>query len=126
VGNQVNLSDITNQFVDCHYFPCHKFAGLHNDIYQYQHFHERVHVCEQWLLQHFKPRPTTQFDQALSLIYQSFGTIKVAQLATMVGWSRRHLNRLFQRHTGLDTKIFSQITAFSMPAKSCTQLLTTL
>jgi len=105
----LNLSEITDQFVDSHYFSCQKFDELHNHIYRHQHFHERAHICEQWLLQQFEPRPATQFDQALSLIYQSFGTIKIAQLAAMVGWSSRHLNRLFRLHTGLNTKTFTQI-----------------
>jgi len=105
----LNFSEITDQFVDSQYFPCQKFGELHNDIYQYQNFHERTHVCEQWLLQQFKPRSATKFDHALSLIYQSFGNIKIAQLAVMVGWSSRHLNRLFRLHTGLSTKTFAQI-----------------
>ena len=104
----LNLSEITDQFVDHQYFPCRLFGELHNTIYRCQNFHERAQLCEQWLLRHFKPRAATQFDQALSLIYQSFGNIKVSQLATKVGWSSRHLNRLFRLHTGLSTKTFAQ------------------
>ena len=104
----LNLLEITDQLVDSHYFPCRDFVGLHNNIYQHQSFHERVHVCEQWLLRHFKPLPVTQFDQALSLIYQSFGNIRINRLADMVGWSSRHLNRLFRLHTGLSAKTFAQ------------------
>lgn len=104
----LDLSEITDQFVDSHYFPCRLFSELHNTIYHYQQFHERAQVCEQWLLRHLKLRPVTQFDQALSLIYQSLGDLKVAQLADMVGWSSRHLNRLFQLNTGLSTKTFAQ------------------
>jgi len=104
----LNLFEITDQFVDEQYFPCRSFGELHNDIYQHQNFYERSRVCEQWLLRHYKPRPATQFDHALSLIYQSFGNIKIARLAAMVGWSSRHLNRLFRFHTGLSTKAFVQ------------------
>lgn len=104
----LDLSEITDQFVDNHYFPCRDFDELHNYIYQCQNFHERAHICEQWLLRHFKPRPATRFDHTLSLIYRSLGNIKVSQLATMAGWSSRHLNRLFQLHTGLSTKTFAQ------------------
>lgn len=105
----LNLFEITNQFVDKQYFPCRNFAELHNHIYQCQGFHERAHICEQWLLQHYKPQKITPFDHALSLIYQSFGNIRIFQLAAAVGWSSRHLNRLFRRYTGLCTKEFVQI-----------------
>lgn len=104
----LNVSEITDQFVDSHYFPCRRFGQLHNEIYQWQDFHTRAQICEQWLLKHFKAQSSNQFDQALSLVYQSFGNIKVSQLATKVGWSSRHLNRLFRLHTGLSTKTFSQ------------------
>lgn len=104
----LNLFEITDQFVDKQYFPCRDFGELHNNIYRCQDFYTRAHICEQWLLRHFKPRSATRFDQALSLIYQAFGNIKVSQLATRVGWSSRHLNRLFRCHTGLSTKTFTQ------------------
>ena len=104
----LNLAEITDQFVDNQYFPCRDFSELHNKIYEYQHFHQRSYVCEQWLLRHFTSQSATQFDHALNLIYQSFGNIKVNQLANMVGWSSRHLNRLFRLHTGLNTKTFVQ------------------
>ncbi len=113
----LNLFEITDQSVDEKYFPCRSFGDLHNNIYQHQDFHERAQVCEQWLLRQYKPRPATQFDHALSLIYQSLGTIKVAQLAAMVGWSSRHLNRLFRLHTGLSTKAFVQIIRFQHACK---------
>jgi AraC-like DNA-binding protein len=104
----LNLSEISDQFVDSQYFPCRLFGELHKNIYRCLNFHERAQVCEQWLLRHFKPRPATQFDHALSLIYQAFGNIRIGELATMAGWSSRHLNRLFRLHTGLSTKTFAQ------------------
>jgi len=105
---ELNLSEVTDQMVDSHYFPCRLFRELHNGIYQQSLFRGRAQVCEQWVLQNLLPQANAQFDHALSLIYQSFGAIKVAQLATMVGWSSRHLNRMFRFHTGLSTKAFTQ------------------
>lgn len=105
---KLNLFEITDQYVEHQYFPCRDFAQLHDNIYQYQSFQQRVQICEQWLLRHFKPGPVTPFDHALDLIYQSSGNLKIDQLATMAGWSSRHLNRLFRYHTGLSTKAFAQ------------------
>ena len=68
----LNLFEITDQFVDEQYFPCRSFGKLHNNIYKYHNFYERSRVCEQWLLRHYKPRPATQFDHALSLIYRNY------------------------------------------------------
>ena len=117
----LDLSEITDQFVDNQYFPCRDFSELHDSIYRFQDFHERAHVCEQWLLRHFSPQEATQFDEALSLVYQSTGNIKVSHLAPKVGWSSRHLNRLFRLHTGLSTKTFAQIIRIQ---HACKQLYT--
>jgi AraC-like DNA-binding protein len=116
---KLNLAEITGQFVDSQYFPCRYFSQLHHHIYQQSHFLSRVRVCEQWLLQHFSPQAPSSFDQSLSLIYQSIGTIEISQLAKKVGLSRRHLNRLFQQYTGLSTKAFAQIIRIQ---RACKQL----
>ena len=118
----LDLSEITDQFVDHRYFPCPLFGELHDNIYCRQNFQERAHVCEQWLLRHFTPRIADPFDHALSLVYQSFGSLKVSQLAATVGWSTRHLNRRFLLHTGLNTKTFAQIIRIQ---HVCKQLITT-
>ncbi len=106
---KLNVFEITDQFVDNQFFPCEVFAKLHNAIYQSRSFQQRVDVCERWLLRLFMPLSPGPFDYALFLIYQSFGNIKINQLATTIGLSSRHLNRLFQKYTGLSTKSFIQI-----------------
>ncbi len=105
----LNVSEITNQFVDCSDLPWQNSTELHAQIYRHKHFHQRAQCCEHWLLRHFNNHSATPFDHALSLIYRSVGNIKVTQLASKVGWSCRHLNRMFRLHTGLDTKSFAQI-----------------
>lgn len=105
---KLDLSDITDQFVDHHYFPCPQFADLHNKIYNNKCFNERARACEDWLLSLFKPLVDVKFNHALSLIYQSYGNLKVNQLVGLIGWSSRHLNRKFRMYTGLSTKAFIQ------------------
>ncbi|HBA33408.1 MAG TPA: hypothetical protein DCZ12_04655 [Gammaproteobacteria bacterium] len=105
----LDLSEITGQFVEKSYFACRYFSQLHNEIYEKNSFKERVNICESWLLSRYLPKPMTNFDAALQLIYQSFGSDRVSWIADRVGWSCRHLNRHFLRHTGLTTKSFSQV-----------------
>jgi len=105
----LNLMEITDQYVDSKYFPCNNFSQLHYKIYECTKFEGRAKICEQWLLKLFRPIEINSFDYALSFIYNSFGNIKVRELAESVGWSTRHLNRLFRYHTGLSTKLFTQV-----------------
>lgn len=116
---KLNLSEISGQFVDCSYFPSKSFAQLHHAIYQVKNFTERAEICEQQLLQLSNPMPADKLDHALHLIYQSFGNIKISQLATSIGLSSRHLNRLFQQHIGLNTKTFTQTIRLQ---QTCQQL----
>jgi AraC-like DNA-binding protein len=115
----INLSEITDQFVDNQFFPCRDFGSLHQDIYQCDDFIERKLLCENWLLKHFKVIPKNSFDHALKLIYQSAGNMRVKLLAELVGCSPRHLNRLFSLHTGMSSKSFIQIIRLQ---KACKQL----
>ena len=105
----LDLSDITGQFVDENYFECRDLSLLHQQIYNFPVFSDRVTFCERWLLERYAPQPVTRFDNALSLIYQSMGNDRVEKIANEVGWSSRQLNRQFLQHTGLSTKTFSQI-----------------
>jgi len=105
----LNISEITAQFVDEKFFPNRSFGELHKNLYRRKYFRERAVICEEWLLKNYKPQPNFRFDLALGLIYQSLGNMRVSQLASSVGWSTRHLNRVFQLHTGLSTKEFSQV-----------------
>ena len=108
----LNLFEITDQFVEAQFF-----SQLHHKIYQSKTFQQRTYICEQWLLQQFKPSVITKFDHALFLIYQSFGNIKINLLATKVGWSSRHLHRIFKYYTGLSTKTFLQIIRIQYACK---------
>lgn len=105
----LNLNEITGQFVDDKYFQCRYFSKLYIDIYRYKDFFDRANVCESWLLKRYSHKPTTRFDIALQLIYKSFGREPIFQLANNIGCSTRHLNRLFLQYTGLGTKSFSQV-----------------
>jgi len=113
----LDLSEITDQFVGSEYLPCKFFAGLSQRIYQQDYFEQRVGVCDEWLLPNYQPQQINRFDQALSLIYHSSGNIKVNNLAKGVAWSSRHLNRLFQINTGLSTQRFIKIIRLQNLAK---------
>ena len=105
----LDLAEITGEFVDETYFPCKEFADIYQAIYRCENYHQRTNICEKWLLKHYNPLEKSQFDQALLLINKSFGCERVNKLADNVGRSSRHLNRLFRLHTGLNTKTFCKI-----------------
>jgi AraC-like DNA-binding protein len=55
----------------------------------------------------------TRVDRAWELIVSSHGTMPIADVATDVGWSRRHLDREFVAEFGLTPKDVARITRFT-------------
>lgn len=103
----IDLSEITDEYMHGHCFIDHDFSALHNQIYQLTEFYERVRVCEQWLMRYLVPRPNPKLRNALFLIEHLRGDIRVSQLASELRCSDRQLNRLFRQHVGLSTKAFA-------------------
>lgn len=115
---RVDINEIGNRVVDCDFLPSPFVEWLHEAIYQYSSFSSRAKICDQWLLKQLEQQPIHAFDRALASIYKSCGNIKIAQdLAAYVGVSSRHLNRLFQQHTGLSTKSFAQVVRFQYASR---------
>jgi AraC-like DNA-binding protein len=105
----VDLAEIQDQFVDLKFLPATAMHNLPQEVYRFESFRQRAQYSEQVLLRLFMNKKPDAFDHALSLIYQHSGNLRISKLSELVGWSSRHLNRLFRQHTGLGSKAFSQV-----------------
>lgn len=114
----LDISEISDPFIDGKLFPSEDFGTLHENIFMCSSFEKRVSVCENWLLKNKIIHKDSCFDNALELIYKSLGNIKIDELSKNIGWSSRHLNRMFKRHTGLSTKSFTQIIRLQFACKN--------
>lgn len=115
---KLNLGEIGNRLVEARFLPARFLARLHEHLYQQIDFQQRALHCDQWLLRQLEMQPLGIFDQALACIYKSRGNIEIDRvLARDIGVSSRHLNRLFQQHTGLSTKSFAQTIRFQHISK---------
>ncbi len=104
----LDVSDMRDQLLDGSILVGNGIGELHDRIYSQSRFRDRATVCDQWLLKQNQPQSTPQLEFALDLIYRSRGGIRIGQLAKDVGYSSRHLNRLFQHHVGFGPKVFAQ------------------
>lgn len=110
---KVDVNEIGNGVVDSQFLPSAFIKHLHETLFEVSSFRSRARICDQWLLQQLERQPRSAFDQALDCIYRACGNINITQsLANQVGISSRHLNRLFQQHTGLNSKSFAQTIRF--------------
>jgi AraC-like DNA-binding protein len=116
----VDINEIGGGVVDSQFLPSAFIKHLHESLFDVADFRSRARICDQWLLQQLARQPLNTFDQALDCIYRACGNMNITQvLAKQVGISSRHLNRLFQQHTGLSTKSFAQTIRFQY---ACAQL----
>jgi AraC-like DNA-binding protein len=73
--------------------------------------HDRMRHLEQGLRSQLDiTECDLKIDHALALIDRSHGTIAIETIATQVGVSRRHLERLFKDHVGLGVKQIARIS----------------
>ena len=115
---KLDLGEIGNGFVDGSFLPVRFFSYLHEHLYDNNGFYERARTCDEHLLKQLSPQRENVFDQALGLIQRSRGNISIDQgLAKKLGISARHLNRLFQRHTGFSTQAFARTVRFQQAAQ---------
>ncbi len=106
---KIDVSEITDGFVDSKFIPCGQLKDLHERIYDQKSFDQRVAVCRQWLLSHSQTTRSGPFEQALNIMQCNHTLARIDGIAKYIGWSARHLNRQFQLHTGLSAKGFSQV-----------------
>jgi len=116
--SKFDLAEIQNQFIDESFIANLRLSSLQQQLYQEQAFIKRIAICEAHLLSQFSLIKVTKFDHALSLALQNRGNARVQSLSEQVGWSSRHLNRMFLQHTGLSTKSFSQIIRLQSACKA--------
>jgi AraC-like DNA-binding protein len=104
----LDVSDMRDQLFDGSILVGNGIGELHDRIYSQSRFCDRAAVCDQWLLKQIPSQSTPRFEFALDLIYRSRGGIRIGQLAKDIGYSSRHLNRLFKHHLGYGPKAFAQ------------------
>lgn len=105
---QADFSEIKNSLVPVDDYAPGFLPNLAERLYQQTSFAGRCRVCDQLLLQHFQEKPLPALDAALALLSRR-PDLSVKQLASALGYSSRHVNRLITRATGLSSKSFTRV-----------------
>ncbi|WP_158587182.1 helix-turn-helix transcriptional regulator [Motilimonas pumila] len=114
---RVDLTEAKDCLLGDDFLPAAQLRDLHHQLYEVTEFEQRVQACERWAISHLTLSDHSGkalFEHAVGLMSsrRDRGTpaqLGVAKLADQLGYSRRHLNRVFQRFSGLDCKGVSQI-----------------
>lgn len=114
---KLDCDELTDRFIPGFELIDHGLVELHAQVYEQVGFQQRVQVAERWLQRRYYPKLASGLEQALHLIYNSLGTIRIDRLSEGVGWSSRHLNRIFRQYTGLSPKAFGQVVRLQQVCK---------
>jgi AraC-like DNA-binding protein len=110
------LFDISMQTITDQVVPLNPFAGklrpLEIAIRGLQDFDTRICLVNDYL-NALPVENHSVIDDAVSLIFESKGTISVTELTTAVGIGERSLERLFRKFVGLTPKFYARIIRFS-------------
>ena len=91
-------------------------AGVHDRLRAARDWTRRFEVIDDWLLARLRcgtaPSPPSEVRQAWGMLLDSGGTIGVADLASEVGWSDRHLRNRLLLETGLTPKAAARVIRF--------------
>lgn len=108
------LSDITNHVYDVNDLPEFRRSGLHQKVSDAVSVGDKVAAVEAFLLQRLRScdqvSPIVEF--SVSRILAARGLIRIDDLAGEIGYSRRHIDRLFAEKVGVNPKEFAGIVRF--------------
>ncbi len=109
-----------------HFFDVDKFTPHNNDvfeineetelknIYQINHFNDRIDALEQHLLSLYKEKPLDEMVQIVKIVHESLGNIKMNDLEQKTNLSRRTILRKFRKYLFCSFEEYKNIVRFRM------------
>lgn len=72
----------------------------------------RFEIVEDFVLCRAVHEPSPAIASAIQMLWRSAGQVRIGDIATDIGWSRKHLARRFQNEIGVAPKTFAQMLRF--------------
>jgi len=119
-----DFGDIANSVVDAQFLPKDFVEKLHGIFYQTISFRDKVRCCASLLLRYSQRAAGSiaeapLIDASLAQLYKNRGNLRVTELAHSLGYSERHLNRLYQRNLGISVKSFATVIRMQYLYRDC-------
>ena len=72
----------------------------------------RWEIIEEFVIARTVNEPSPEIAAAIGRLWRSAGAARISDIATDVGWSRKHLSRRFQREIGVSPKTLARMLRF--------------
>ncbi|WP_245315387.1 AraC family transcriptional regulator [Bradyrhizobium yuanmingense] len=72
----------------------------------------RFEIVEEFVLRRAVHEPSPEVAFALETLWRGAGAVRIADIASDIGWSRKHLTRRFHREIGAPPKTLAQMLRF--------------
>jgi hypothetical protein len=89
-------------------------ARLQNQLADTEDPREKIVFLQNALthLLHGNTKNTSLLDHTIDMITQSHGMIRIHELETQIGYTRRYLDMLFKEHVGVSPKLLARLCGF--------------
>lgn len=118
------IVDLTAQMVEVEHVLGEDGCHLVDRIAEAKTWRERFEVLESVIVRRCVHTPSPEVALALAMLERSGGSVRISDIASEIGWSRRHLGRQFTNHLGVAPKTVAQMLRFhraSELARDCAQ-----
>jgi AraC-like DNA-binding protein len=108
------MNELTDHVVDANLIWCETFGILREQLLHCSGIEEKFTVAEQFLLQHFSGKFTSNacVEFALDAIIKQPNNLRLEWLNKKIGYSQKHFISMFKEHVGVTPKSFLQIMRF--------------
>lgn len=73
---------------------------------------QRLEIIEAFVLERTVNEPSPAIAAAIARLWRSAGAARISEIATDIGWSRKHLSRRFQSEIGVSPKTLARMLRF--------------
>ena len=111
---QMPLDELTDKVVEGEFVLSREILNMREEILSFPLVSEKFSFVEKFLYKQFgkKFELNPFIDYAVNRIVQSPGQLSIQHLSQKVGYSQKHLIRLFKDHVGLTPKAFLKVERF--------------
>ncbi|MDA9528267.1 MULTISPECIES: helix-turn-helix domain-containing protein [unclassified Bradyrhizobium] len=106
------VPDLTARMVDIRDLLGRDGRELGERVAEAEGWQQRLEIIETFVLERTVNEPSPAIAAAIGWLWRSAGAARISEIATDIGWSRKHLSRRFQNEIGVSPKTLARMLRF--------------
>lgn len=106
------VTDLTGRMVDIGDLLGRDGRDLGERMAEAKGWRQRFRIIETFVIERTVHEPSPAIAAAVGLLWRSAGVARISEVASDIGWSRKHLSRRFQNEIGVSPKTLARMLRF--------------